>query len=106
MTLIWIIVAFSGALLGFAAARAVKPAGKFLQSMAWTVALLLGCFLAAPFIRLPLQYALNSPSSWRLLGVYSYTSVFAIALFSSSLLYMLGRALKLRSSGRSPRDGG
>jgi hypothetical protein len=105
MTLIWIAVAFSGAIFGFAAARAAKPTGIHARNMAWAFALLLGCFLVAPLIRLPLQHVLDSPSSWRLFEVYSYGSVFAIALFSSSLLYLLGRAFKLRSSGSSSRDG-
>ena len=105
MTLLWIAVAFSGAIFGFAAARAAKPTGKRARSMAWAFALLLGCFLVAPLIRLPLRHVLDSPSSWRLFEVYSYGSVFAIALFSSSLLYLLGRAIKLRSSGSSSRDG-
>src|SRR5678816_1520867 len=88
MTLIWIAVAFSGAIFGFAAARAAKPTGKYARNMAWAFALLLGCFLVAPLIRLPLQHVLDSSSSWRLFEVYSYGSVFAIALFSSSLLYL------------------
>ena len=104
MTLIWIAVAFSGALLGIAAARAAKPAGKYVRNMAWAFALLLVCFLVAPLIRLPLQHVLDSSSSWRLFGVYSYSSVFAIALFSSCLLCMLGRAIKQRSSSGSSRD--
>src|SRR6185312_4742948 len=103
MTLIWIAVAFSGAILGFAAARAAKPSDRHTRHMAWAFALLLGCFLVAPLIRLPLQLVLISPSSWRLFGVYGYSSVFAIALLSSSLLYLLGRAIKLRSSASSSR---
>jgi hypothetical protein len=105
MIITWIAIGISGAALSFFACRAAAFPDLALRKMAMVFGLLLACFLLSPLIRIPLQHLFPTPT-WRLFGIYGYASVFAIAAFGTSFLYVSAKLFKLRSCGSQPREGG
>ena len=107
MTIIWIIVAISGVLAGLAVSRAALTSSRLSSAngrrdvaiMASVWAMLMLAFLIAPLVRIPLDTYFQQTSSWRLFGIYDYSSVLAVCFFSTCLMLTLVRGFKLLLGG-------
>jgi MFS family permease len=103
MTLMWIILALSGVLAGLMISSSLLTFQRLssihgrrdVKAMVVVWAVLLVVFLLAPLARVPLGFLIKDTSSWRLFGIYGYTSVLVVFCVATCLVTSLVKGRKL-----------